>query len=118
MLIPSKFRRVPRTQVISTYAYADTPHAILPVEQVIPPKESIIAARGLPRLNNMRTVMAAGTPLPPICVYQHEGYTYLIAGLHRYRVTREMGYTHVPVVFCSDADFPIRPFTLSDYTEV
>jgi hypothetical protein len=104
--------------VISTYAYTGTPDAILPVERVIPPKASIVAARGLPRLDNMRTVMAAGTPLPPIWVYQHEGYTYLIAGLHRYRVTREMGYTHIPVVFCSDADFPIRPFTLSDYAEV
>lgn len=85
--------------MISTYAYTVTPDAILPVERVIPPKASIVAARGLPRLDNMRTVMAAGTPLPPICVYQHEGYTYLIAGLHRDRVTREMGYTHIPVVF-------------------
>jgi len=97
------------------YTCAGTPDAILPVEQVIPPKPSIIAARGLPRLANMRTLMSGGTPLPPVAVYEHAGRTFLIAGLHRYTVAREMGYTHIPVVFCSETDFPIRPFTLADY---
>jgi hypothetical protein len=98
-----------------TYRCSGTTDAILPVDQIIPPKPSVVAARGLPRVDNMRAVMAAGTALPPISVYVHAGRTFLVAGLHRYTVAREMGYTHIPVVYCSDADFPISPFSLSDY---
>lgn len=98
-----------------TYSYSGTPDAILPIEQVTLPKDSIIAARGLPRLDNMRETMAAGVPLPPVIVYQHDGRTFLVAGLHRYTVSRELGHAHIPVVFASDDDFPIRPFTLTDY---
>ncbi len=98
-----------------TYRCSGSPDAILPVEQVIPPSGAILAERGLPRLDELRALMAADTALPPIIVYRHAGQIYIINGVHRYTLSREMGCTHIPVLFCSDDDFPIRPFTLADY---
>lgn len=83
--------------------------------QVIPPKAAVIAARRLPRLDSMRAAMTAGTPLAAIEVYLFGGRTFLVAGLHRYTVTRELDYPDIPVVYRSDRDFANRPFTLADY---
>jgi ParB-like nuclease family protein len=94
-----------------TYNYSGSADAILPVGQVIPPKASIIAARGLPRLEERRALMASGTLLPPVVVHEQEGRRFLIDGLHRYMVAREMGYTHLPVIY---EDFP-ADFTVTDY---
>ena len=85
------------------------------IEQVIPPSAAILAQRGLPRLDELRALIAAGAPLPPIMVYRHAGQIYIVNGVHRYTLSREMGCTRIPVSFCSDEDFPIRPFTLADY---
>jgi len=71
--------------------------------------------RGLPRLADVRGAISAGHVLPPVMVYEHQGRAFLVDGLHRYMVTKEMGFTHLPVFFCASEDFPIRPFTLADY---
>lgn len=99
----------------TTYKYTGAADATLPLKQVIPPKAAVIAARRLQRLDSMRAAMTAGTPLPPIEVYLFGGRTFLVGGLHRYTVTRELGYPDITVVYRSDRDLPIRPFTLADY---
>jgi hypothetical protein len=99
----------------STYRYCGTADAVLPIEQVVPPSAAVVAARGLPRIERMRAGMAACVPLPPLDVYRHAGRVFLVHGLHRYTVSREIGHSHVPARFCTEDDFPIRPFTLSDY---
>jgi ParB-like chromosome segregation protein Spo0J len=98
-----------------TYRFLGSADAILPIEQVIPPSAAILAQRGLPRLDELRSLMTVGTALPPIIVYRCAGQIYIVNGVHRYTLSREMGCKHIPVLFCSDDDFPIRPFTLADY---
>jgi ParB-like chromosome segregation protein Spo0J len=84
---------------MTTYIYEGEAQ-LIPIQRIRPVK---LIKRGLPRLQEKRDLMAAGRPLPPLALFDHEGELLLADGMHRYTVAKEMGFTHLPCVFWTSA---------------
>jgi ParB-like chromosome segregation protein Spo0J len=80
---------------MTTYIYEGEAQ-LIPIQSIRPVK---LVKRGLPRLQEIRDLMAAGKPLPPIALFNREGELLLADGMHRYTAALEAGLTHVPCVF-------------------